>query len=243
VLWDDNRITIDGPVSLSSNEDIPARYSATGWHVVECDGHDAASIAAAFDAALADERPSLVRCKTIIGKGAPNFQGTSKTHGSPLGADEVAAARTELDWKFPPFEVPADIRETWLITGKRGAEPHAQWQQRLSNASSGKELSRRMAGELPSGFSLDAHIQSLLADPKKIATRSASQLALDAINAALPETVGGSADLTPSNNTLTKGLVDLTADNYGGRYVRYGIREFGMAAAMNGLALHGGVIP
>ncbi|MBX3564696.1 MAG: transketolase [Sphingomonas sp.] len=243
VLWDDNKITIDGPVSLSSNEDIPARYTATGWHVVECDGHDPESIKAALDAALADDRPSLVRCKTIIGKGAPNFQGTSKTHGSPLGAAEVAAARETLGWKYPPFEVPADIRETWLKAGARGAEPHAAWKQRLAGDSNGAEFSRRMAGDLPADFSLDAHIASLLAEPKKIATRSASQLALDAINAALPETIGGSADLTPSNNTLTKGLHDFTADDYSGRYMRYGIREFGMAAAMNGLALHGGVIP
>ncbi|RYE56945.1 MAG: transketolase, partial [Rhizobiaceae bacterium] len=243
VLWDDNKITIDGAVSLSSNEDIPARYTATGWHVVECDGHDAASIAAAFDAALADDRPSLVRCKTIIGKGAPNFQGTSKTHGSPLGAAEVAAARETLGWNHAPFDVPAEIREAWLKAGARGAEPHAAWKQRLANDSNAAEFARRMAGDLPQGFSLDAHIASLIAEPKKIATRSASQLALDALNAALPETMGGSADLTPSNNTLTKGLEDFTADNHGGRYVRYGIREFGMAAAMNGMALHGGVLP
>ncbi len=243
VLWDDNKITIDGAVSLSSNEDIPARYAATGWHVVECDGHDPKSIAAAFDAALADERPSLVRCRTIIGKGAPNFQGTSKTHGSPLGAAEVAAAREALGWSYPPFEVPAEIRETWLQAGARGAEPHSEWKQRLTNDSNAAEFSRRMAGDLPEGFSLDSHIASLLAEPKSIATRAASQLALDAINAALPETLGGSADLTPSNNTLTKGLEDFTADNRAGRYMRYGIREFGMAAAMNGVALHGGVIP
>ncbi|WP_407082122.1 transketolase [Sphingomonas hengshuiensis] len=243
VLWDDNRITIDGAVSLSSSEDIPARYAATGWHVVECDGHDPASIAAALDAAIADERPSLVRCRTIIGKGAPNFQGTSKTHGSPLGAAEVAAARETLGWHYPPFEVPEGIREAWLKAGTRGAAPHAAWKERLAAAPQGAELARRMAGDLPEGFSLDAHIADLLAAPQKVATRKASEMALVAINAGLPETVGGSADLTPSNNTLTKGLEDLTADNYGGRYIRYGIREFGMAAAMNGMALHGGVLP
>lgn len=243
LLWDDNKITIDGAVSMSSSEDIPARYAATGWHVVECDGHDPASIRAAIDAAIADERPSLVRCRTIIGKGAPNFQGTSKTHGSPLGAAEVAAARETLGWHYPPFEVPETIRAAWLAAGKRGAAPHAAWQQRLAAAPEGAELSRRMAGTLPEGFSLDAHIADLVAAPQKVATRKASEMALVAINAALPETVGGSADLTPSNNTLTKGMNDLTADNYGGRYVRYGIREFGMAAAMNGMALHGGVLP
>ena len=243
VLWDDNKITIDGAVSLSSSEDIPARYAATGWHVTECDGHDPASIAKAFDAAIADGRPSLVRCRTIIGKGAPNFQGTSKTHGSPLGAAEVAAARVELGWDYPPFEVPDDIREAWLTAGKRGAAPHAEWQQRLAGDSNGVEFSRRMAGDLPADFGLDGHIASLIAEPKKIATRVASQLALDVINASVPETIGGSADLTPSNNTLTKGLTDLDAVDYGARYIRYGIREFGMSAAMNGLALHGGVIP
>ncbi|MCW4461152.1 transketolase [Sphingomonas sp. BT-65] len=243
VLWDDNNITIDGKVGLSSSEDIPARYEATGWHTVECDGHDPASIARAFDAALADSRPSLVRCKTVIGKGAPNKQGTSATHGAALGADEVAAARVELGWNHPPFEVPADIRAAWLDAGKRGAEPHAAWNNRLSSHSDRDEFSRRMAGDLPNGFALDAYIESLLAEPRKVATRSASQMALEVINAALPETIGGSADLTPSNNTLTKGMQDFTAENPAGRYVRYGIREFGMAAAMNGMALHGGVLP
>jgi transketolase len=243
VLWDDNKITIDGPVSLSSGEDIPARYRASGWQVVECDGHDADDIARAFDEALASDLPSLVRCRTIIGKGAPNFQGTSKVHGAALGADEVAAARVELGWEYPSFEIPGDIRDAWLEAGKRGAEPHAAWTARVQGDAQGAELLRRMAGDLPQGFSLDAHVQALIAEPKKIATRVASQLALEVINAGVPETVGGSADLTPSNNTLTKGLSDLTADNYGGRYVRYGIREFGMAAAMNGMALHGGVLP
>lgn len=243
VLWDDNKITIDGAVSLSSNEDIPARYTATGWHVVECDGHDPASIKAAFDAALADDRPSLVRCKTIIGKGAPNKQGTSATHGAALGADEVAAARVELGWNHAPFVVPDEIRAAWLEAGKRGAEPHMAWKDRLASHSDRDEFTRRTAGDLPNGFALDAYIESLLADPKKVATRTASQMALDVINAALPETIGGSADLTPSNNTLTKGLQDFTAENRAGRYVRYGIREFGMAAAMNGMALHGGVLP
>ncbi len=243
VLWDDNRITIDGPVSLSSNEDIPARYAATGWHVVACDGHDEADIARAFDEALSDPRPSLVRCRTIIGKGAPNKQGTSKTHGSALGAEEVAAARVTLGWTSPPFEIPADVREAWLVAGKRGAKPHAEWEDRLTEHEDRAEFSRQMAGELPAWFSLGDHIASLVEAPQKVATRKASELALEAINAQLPDTIGGSADLTGSNNTLTKGLATLDRDNYAGRYLNYGIREFGMAAAMNGLALHGGVIP
>jgi transketolase len=240
VLWDDNKITIDGAVSLSSSEDIPARYAATGWHVVECDGHDEASIAAAFEAALADDRPSLVRCRTIIGKGAPNKQGSSKVHGAALGADEVAAARETLGWHYPAFEVPEEIRAAWLTAGKRGAEPHAEWQQRL--ASDGNRAAFEKRGNASSDW-LKPYIDDMLANPQKVATRKASEMALEAINAALPETIGGSADLTGSNNTLTKGLKPLTAADYSGRYVYYGIREFGMSAAMNGMALHGGVIP
>lgn len=243
VLWDDNNITIDGPVSLSSCEDIPARYRATGWHTVECDGHDEASIAAAIEAAMADPRPSLIRCHTVIGKGAPTKAGTSGVHGSPLGAEEIAGARKALGWEYPPFEIPQDIRDAWLAAGTRGAAPHVEWKERLASHSEGAEFMRRMRGELPAGFSLDSYIADLLADPKKVATRKASEMALEAVNAALPETIGGSADLTGSNNTKTKALQPLTADNYAGRYAYYGIREFGMSAAMNGMALHGGVIP
>ncbi|MBR0551448.1 transketolase [Stakelama marina] len=243
VLWDDNKITIDGDTGLSTSEDIPARYEATGWHVVECDGHSFADISRAMDAAVKDDRPTLVRCRTIIGKGAPNKQGTAKTHGSPLGDEEVAAARKELGWDYPPFEVPGDIREVWLQNGKSRAAPHAKWQERLANSDQREEFERRMAGDLPQGFSVRDHVTRLLGEPKTVATRKASEMALEAINAALPETVGGSADLTGSNNTLTKGLGTFDRDDYGGRYVYYGIREFGMAAAMNGMALHGGVIP
>ncbi|MBO9713801.1 transketolase [Sphingomonas sp.] len=243
VLWDDNKITIDGAVSLSSSEDVAMRYAATGWHVVECDGHDAADIARAFDEAIADPRPTLVRCRTIIGKGAPTKQGTSKTHGSPLGADEVAAARVELGWASAPFEVPEEVRDAWLKAGARGGEVRTAWEARLASHEDHVEFERQMKGDLPAWFSLGDHVADLLANPQKVATRKASELALEAINAQLPDTIGGSADLTGSNNTLTKGLGALTADNYGGRYVYYGIREFGMSAAMNGMALHGGVIP
>ena len=243
VLWDDNRITIDGAVSLSSNEDVPARYAATGWHVVECDGHDPVSIAAAFDAAIADPRPSLVRCRTVIGKGAPNKQGTSKTHGSPLGKDEVAAARAELGWSAAPFEVPADVSAAWLAAGRRGAEPHAAWKDRLAASSDRAEFQRRIDGVLPAGADAADHIGALLANPQKVATRKASELALEPLTAAVPEMIGGSADLTGSNNTKTAVTGPLDRDHYAGRYVNYGIREFGMGAAMNGMALHGGVIP
>ena len=243
VLWDDNRITIDGATDLSTSEDIRARHAAAGWHVVDCDGHDPASIRAAMGAAQADPRPSLIACATIIGKGAPNKQGTSATHGSPLGAAEIDAARGVLGWQHSPFDVPQDIRDAWLAFGNRGRDAHAAWAERLSASDKATEFMRRMAGDLPAGFNLGQHIANLLAEPQKVATRKASELALEAINPRLPETVGGSADLTGSNNTKTAGLGVFNAETYGGRYVNYGIREFGMAAAMNGMALHGGVIP
>ncbi len=243
VIWDDNRITIDGGTDLSTSEDIEARYAAYGWHVVRCDGHDPADIRRAYDAALADPRPSLIACRTIIGKGAPNKQGTSATHGAALGTDEVAAARTELGWTAAPFEIPAEIEAAWREAGQRAAGDHDAWRDRLAASDKGAELSRRMAGDLPEGFSLDDYIAGLIANPQKVATRKASELALEAINALLPETIGGSADLTGSNNTKTKNQKPLTKQDYSGRYIYYGIREFGMAAAMNGMALHCGIIP
>ncbi len=243
VLWDDNAITIDGGTDLSTSEDIRARYAATGWHVVDCDGHDHTDIARAMDEALADSRPSLIACKTIIGKGAPHKQGTAATHGAALGEDEVAAARKELGWDAPPFEIPADVLADWRSTGEAGKEAHAAWQGRLDASGDKAEFLRRMAGDLPEGFNLDEYIASLIAEPSKVATRKASEMALGAINGLLPETIGGSADLTGSNNTKTKQTQPLTPPDYSGRYVYYGIREFGMAAAMNGMSLHGGVIP
>jgi len=243
VLWDDNRITIDGATSLSTSENVLGRYDASGWHTVSCDGHDPADIARAFDEAIADPRPSLVACRTVIGKGAPNKQGTSATHGAALGAEEVAAARTALGWTSAPFEIPADIAATWAEAGKRGAADHKAWTDRLAKDGAAAEFKRRMAGELPADNGIPAFIDGLIANPQKVATRKASELVLGAINAALPETIGGSADLTGSNNTKTKNQQPLTRDDYSGRYIYYGIREFGMAAAMNGMALHGGVIP
>jgi transketolase len=243
VLWDDNKITIDGAVDLSSSEDVLARYAATGWHVVSCDGHDVADVRRALDEAVADPRPSIVACATKIGYGAPNKAGTSGVHGSALGEAEVAAARDFLGWSAEPFVIPADIADAWKAIGARGASVRAAWEDRLAKTEKGAEFSRRMAGDLPEGFSLDAYIDSLIANPQKVATRKASELALGAINDLLPETLGGSADLTGSNNTKTKSTGPLTRDDYAGRYVYYGIREFGMACAMNGMALHGGVIP
>jgi transketolase len=243
VLWDDNRITIDGPTSLSTSEDVLGRYDASAWHTVSCDGHDPADIARALEEAKADPRPSLVACRTIIGYGAPTKQGTSATHGSPLGADEVSAARQVLEWVNDAFELPQDVVDGWAEAGKRGASLRAEWAARLAASPERGEFERRMAGDLPSGFSLDDYMAGLIAAPQKVATRRASELALEAINEQLPEAVGGSADLTGSNNTKTKSQKPLTADDYSGRYIYYGIREFGMAAAMNGMALHGGIIP
>jgi transketolase len=243
VLWDDNKITIDGAVSMSSSEDVKARYAATGWHVTSCDGHDFADIRRALAEAAADPRPSLVACATRIGQGSPNKVGSHKVHGSPLGADEVAATRLALDWDLPPFQLPEDVRAAWLEIGKRSQPVHAEWQKRLANNSKKTEFERRMKGDLPPGFSLKSYLEGLLANPQKVATRKASEMVLDAINPQLPDTIGGSADLTGSNLTLSKDLTAFTRDDYAGRYVYYGIREFGMAAAMNGLALHGGVIP
>jgi transketolase len=243
VLWDDNRITIDGSTDLSRSEDTLARYAATGWHVVACDGHDFADIRRALDGAVADPRPSLVACRTIIGWGAPNKQGTSATHGAALGDDEVAAARKQLVWDAEPFDIPSEILATWRALGARSQAVHEEWRSRLAASPQGEEMVRRMEERLPAETGLGAWLDALAAGPQKVATRKASELALEAINAAVPETIGGSADLTGSNNTKTKTQKPLTKDDYSGRYIYYGIREFGMAAAMNGMALHGGVIP
>jgi transketolase len=243
VLWDDNRITIDGDTDLSTSEDVMARYAATGWHVTACDGHDFADIQRALDEALTDDRPSLVACRTIIGKGAPNKQGSHNVHGSPLGADEIAAARAALGWELPPFELPGDLLAAWRGFGARGAKAHAAWAARLAGHDKAAEFNRRMAGDLPEGEEAAKAFQAMLTNPQKVATRKASEIALEVLTPLVPEMVGGSADLTGSNNTKTKATTPLTRDDYAGRYVYYGIREFGMAAAMNGMALHGGVIP
>jgi transketolase len=242
VLWDDNNITIDGSTELSRNEDVIARFQAAKWHTIECDGLDAGKVSKAIEKAVADERPSLIRCKTIIGYGAPHKQGTAATHGAALGADEVAAARKELGWDSPPFEIPGDVLAAWREAGSRGSKAHAEWNDRLKASGKSEEFSARIAGKVDDAW-LKPYLDALLADLKPVATRKASEATLGAINAALPATIGGSADLTGSNNTKTKDQEPLTADNYGGRYIYYGIREFGMAAAMNGMALHGGVIP
>ncbi len=243
VLWDDNHITIDGSTDLSTSEDIRARYAATGWHVASCNGHDTADIERAIDEALADPRPSLVACRTIIGKGAPHKQGTSATHGSALGEAEVAAARETLGWSYPAFEIPADIYADWNATGERGKGAHGDWRGRLKANDRAAEFTARMNGDLPGLRDWADYKAKVAAEGPTMATRKSSEAALAVLTQDVPALIGGSADLTGSNNTKTPSTGPLTAENYGGRYVYYGVREFGMAAAMNGMALHGGVIP
>ncbi|RZV49971.1 MAG: transketolase, partial [Sphingomonadaceae bacterium] len=242
VLWDDNEITIDGDTDLSRSEDILGRYRAMNWDVVECDGMKAISVDKAIEEAKSSHRPSLIRCKTIIGYGAPNKQGTAATHGAPLGPEEIAAAREELGWDAPPFEVPEDVLAAWRDAGKQYAEERTAWEERLKSHDKGADFRDRLDGIYDRRWQGDL-IDKLVADAPKMATRKASQVVLDAINEAVEATIGGSADLTGSNNTKAGGIEPLTAQNYGGRYIYYGIREFGMAAAMNGMALHGGVLP
>ena len=244
VLWDDNRITIDGATDLSSSEDIKARYIATGWHVTECDGHDFADIDRALNEAKADPRPSLIACRTLIGKGAPNKQGTSGVHGAALGAAEVAAARETLGWPHEPFVVPSDILADWHMAAEPGRAAHGAWAGRLKASGQQAAFTAQIApitDLVPPA--IEGYIRGLAAAPQKVATRKASEMALGPLTAAIPQLVGGSADLTGSNNTKTPSTLPLTADDYSGRYVYYGIREFGMAAAMNGMALHGGIVP
>ncbi|MFZ4689540.1 MAG: transketolase [Polymorphobacter sp.] len=245
VLWDDNHISIDGPTALSTSEDMAMRFAAAGWHVVACDGHDFAAVDAALTAAKADPRPSLIACRTTIGFGAPTKAGTSGAHGSPLGAKEIEGARAALGWDSPAFVIPDAIAADWATVGARGAADRAAWDARLAASPRAADFAARMAGDVPAAATtaLEAHIAALIAAPQKLATRKASELALGAINPNAPLMLGGSADLTGSNNTKTKDQAPFTAAAYDGRYVYYGVREFGMAAAMNGIALHGGAIP
>jgi transketolase len=247
VLWDDNRISIDGPTSLSTSEDQALRFQAAGWHVLSCDGHDAAAVDAALTAAKKSDKPVLIACRTTIGYGAPKKAGTSGSHGSPLGAEEIAGARAALDWPHAPFEIPADILADWRAAGSRGQAAFTAWTDRLNKADAPLRAAfeQAISGELPSNFAaaVAAAKAQLVADAPSLATRQASQKALEVLAPVVPTFLGGSADLTGSNLTKIKADTALSAENYGGSYVYYGIREHGMAAAMNGLALHGGIIP
>jgi transketolase len=248
VLFDDNGISIDGPLSLADSVDQVKRFEACGWNACRVDGHDPDAIAAAIASAQSSDRPSLIACRTVIGFGAPTKAGSEKSHGSPLGPDEVKGAREKLGWTSPPFEVPADIAAAWREAGSRSRTTRLSWEQRLASLAPERrtEFDRRIAGDLPAealAAAVRGMKEKLAAAPKEIATRVASEQALEALTAAVPEMVGGSADLTGSNNTRPKGMAALTAVDPAGRFIHYGVREHGMAAAMNGMALHGGIIP
>ena len=247
VLWDDNRICIDGPTDLSVSDDQLARFKASGWDAVAVDGHDPQAIAAAMEAAMAAERPTLIACRTVIGFGAPTRAGSEKSHGAPLGAEEIAGARAGLDWPHEPFVVPAPVLEAWRAAGRRGEAARLAWEGRLAALGSAKReaFNRAVIGLLPSDWKAAAAAfkAKMLADRPSWATRKSSQEALEVLTAAIPELTGGSADLTHSNLTLTKATRPVTPDDAGGRYLHYGVREHAMAAIMNGLALHHGFIP
>ncbi len=247
VLFDDNGISIDGPTKLATSEDVRARFAAYGWHTLAVDGHDPEAVTRVIDAARADPRPSLVACRTIIGYGAPNKQGSESTHGAPLGAAEVAAARERLGWHHPPFAVPEEIYAAWRAAMRKGAEARAAWKARLEAAPASvrsafvKAISGEITAEVEAAIA--AHKAKLVASKPTVATRKASEAALEALTEAVPELVGGSADLTHSNNTITKATKPIRAGEFAGRYVHYGVREHAMAAVMNGIALHKGLVP
>jgi len=245
VLWDDNGITIDGKLSMSDSTDQLMRFRASGWNTTIIDGHDHSAIVGALEFAHNSDRPTMIACKTIIGFGAPTKQGTNGVHGSPLGPDEIAKARETLGWPYAPFVVPNEIMAAWRAVGSRGKSAREAWEGRLKAHPKRAEFERITKGELPGN--LDAAIaeykKSMVANPPWVATRASSQAALNIINPIVTETMGGSADLTHSNNTNSKDQKSFNAADYSGSYVSYGIREHGMAAAINGMALHGGVIP
>jgi transketolase len=248
VLFDDNGISIDGALSLSDSTDQVKRFEASGWAACRVDGHDPKAIAEALEKAQASDRPTLIACKTTIGFGAPTKAGKSSSHGSPLGADEIKGARAALGWTYPPFEIPNEILSAWRAAGERAKKAHADWDKRLAalDATQRAEFTRRMNGEISSNAltgAVKAVKESLNTTPKEIATRTACEFALERLIPALPEMIGGSADLTGSNNTRTKSMKAITPTDFSGRYINYGIREHGMAAAMNGMTLHGGIIP
>mgnify|MGYP002623547744 CR=1 FL=1 len=247
VLFDDNHISIDGPTALSVSDDPLRRFESYCWAVEAIDGHDPAAIAAALKRAKAEERPSLIACRTTIGYGAPKLAGTEKTHGAPLGEEEIAGARKKLGWPHAAFEIPEGILQSWRQAGARGATVRGAWEKRLAGleATARQEFERRIDGTLPENWraKLNDFKQGAVAQKPNLATRVASQKSLEALNPSIPELIGGSADLTGSNNTKTGTLGPISPGAFDGRYIYYGVREHAMAAAMNGLALHGGVIP
>jgi transketolase len=247
VLFDDNGISIDGPTSLSVSDDQLARFAAYGWHTAAVDGHDPEAVDAALGAARAADRPSLIACRTVIAKGAPTKAGKASSHGSPLGAAEIEGARAALGWPHAAFSVPDEILAAWRAFGARGAEAYAAWKQRLEALPEAERLlvEATIAGELPTDLAstVNAWKRQLAAERPAWATRKSSQMALEVLTQAVPAMVGGSADLTGSNNTNTRATLPVRPGDHAGRYVHYGVREHAMVAAMNGMALHGGVIP
>lgn len=245
VLWDDNQITIDGALSLADSTEQRKRFESAGWNTSAVDGHDAAAVAKAIAAAQKSDKPTLIACRTVIGYGAPKKAGTSGCHGSPLGDEEIAGARAALGWSHAPFEIPADILSAWREAGARGTADYTAWEKRFAASANQDEFARRMAGDLPANWhaAIDAFKQTQAEQKTKEATRQSSGRVLEVLYDALPELVGGSADLTGSNLTKTKAMQPLSAENPAGRYIYWGIREHAMAAAMNGLALHGGFVP
>ncbi|BCV56973.1 transketolase [Shewanella algae] len=249
-FWDDNGISIDGHVEGWFSDDTPKRFEAYGWHVVAgVDGHDPQAINAAIEAAKADPRPSLICCKTIIGYGSPNKSGSHDCHGAPLGDAEIAAAREFLGWKHDPFVIPSEIYAAWDAK-EAGKAAESSWNDKFAayeaaHPALAAELKRRLNGELPANFDADAkaYIEQLQANPANIASRKASQNALEAFGKMLPEFLGGSADLAPSNLTMYSGSKPISAEDASGNYLHYGVREFGMTAIINGIALHGGFVP
>ncbi len=247
VFWDDNSICIDGDTSLSTSDDHIARFKASNWNTDRVDGHDPKAIAEAIARAKKSDKPTLIACKTIIGYGAPTKAGTEKCHGAPLGAEELAGARAALGWNYAPFEVPADVLNAWRGVAKRGQAERESWLARFAAlpVETRDTFTRAVAGKLPTGWldTLNAYKKKLSEEKPKVASRKSSQDVLEVLTAAIPEMIGGSADLTGSNLTNTKVTKPITPDDMSGRYIHYGIREFGMAAVMNGIALHGGFIP
>lgn len=245
VLWDDNEISIDGKTEIATSTNQLARFKASGWQVVRVDGHDIDAVSAAIETAKKSRKPSLIACKTTIGFGSPNLAGSHKTHGAPLGADEIQATRDALGWTYPPFEVPDDVRSAWKAIVSRGQSSRKAWQSRLDSSVKKARFERAMSGELPKALAtrMRRYKKELKANLPKVASRQASQMALEVINGAVPTMVGGSADLTGSNLTKTSNMRSITPGNYRGNYVHFGIREHAMGAVMNGMALHGGMIP
>lgn len=247
VLWDDNKISIDGPTSISGSTDQLARFAASGWATAAVDGHDPEAILAALEAAKASDRPTLIACRTVIGFGSPKKAGSEKVHGSPLGAEEIAATRAALGWETPAFVVPEDALAGWRAAGAAGRVAREAWEARLAArpAAERAEFERRVAGILPAALegAIVGAKEKAVKDGGAVATRKSSELVLDFITVAVPEMVGGSADLTGSNNTKAKGAKSVTPDDFSGSFIHYGVREHGMAAALNGMALHKGLIP